>query len=171
MTGSTTWSGSYYYDEEASQSWGWNFGGLGPVSQSLINIETQSVSVFAQADYQITDNLKATIGARWTEDDKTFALDYQALFIPLPADRVDLANTYSEVTPKFGLDWTLDTSGNVDSMLLYLSAARGYKSGGYSAIAIFPGDVALAETPYFPETNWTYEAGIKGGSVRRQAAP
>jgi len=153
--------GLYYFYEDAGQNFGWNIFGS-DWSQSNMSIETKSIAVFAQADYQISDKLKARFGARWTEDDKTFGLDYQSLLLPpLTPARVDLHNTYSEVTPAFSLDYVLEPSGNVDSMLLYLSAARGYKSGGYSAIVISPADLAIARTPYFPETNWTYEAGIK----------
>ena len=153
--------GLYYFYEDAGQNFGWNIFGS-DWSQSNMSIETKSIAVFAQADYQISDKLKARFGARWTEDDKTFGLDYQSLLLPpLTPARVDLHNTYSEVTPAFGIDYALEPSGNVNSMLLYLSAARGYKSGGYSAIVISPADLAIARTPYFPETNWTYEAGIK----------
>ena len=56
-------------------------------------------------------------------------------------------------------------------MLLYVQAAKGFKGGGFSAIA-------LASTApvgsYDPETNWTYEAGMKadwlGNSLRTNLA-
>ncbi len=150
--------GLYYFDESADQTFGWRIANVAPLSSSAITIETQSIAVFAQANYQITDALIATFGARWMEDDKEFGLDFT--FPPLPVDQVRLANKYSEVTPKFGLDWTLEPGGAVDSMLLFASAAKGFKSGGYSAIVIFP-PADIARTPYFPETNWTYEIGIK----------
>lgn len=150
--------GLYYFDESADQTFGWRVGNVAPLSSSLIKIDTESIAVFAQANYRLTESLTATFGARWMEDDKNFALDF--LFPPLPVDQVRLANKYSEVTPKFALDWTLEPGGNIDSMLLFASAAKGFKSGGYSAIVIFP-PADIARTPYFPETNWTYEIGIK----------
>ncbi len=155
--------GLYYFDESANQTFGWRFFNVIPLSASAIQIDTTSVAVFGQASYQLTDSLKATFGARWVEDDKTFGLDFATVtgfFPPIPPERIDLANKYSEITPRFGLDWTLDPGGNVDSMLLFATAARGFKSGGYSAIVIFP-PADLAREPYFPETNWTYELGIK----------
>jgi iron complex outermembrane receptor protein len=156
--------GLYYFDEGADQTFGWNLAGF-PLSNSFIDTDVQSVSLFGQADYQISDNLKATFGARWVEDDKDFRLDFIHIpnFIvpvPLPVEQINLSNSYSEVTPRLGLDWSLDPGGNVDSMLLFASAARGFKSGGYSAIVLLP-PATIAETPYFPETNWTYEVGIK----------
>jgi len=43
-------------------------------------------------------------------------------------------------------------------MLLYAQAAKGFKGGGFSAIALFTAD---AIGVYGPETNWTYEGGLK----------
>jgi len=156
--------GLYFFDEEGTQLLSWNsyFGAPGspafPISNGLISATSKSFSAFAQADYQLTEALKVTGGVRYTEDKKTFKLDWKSLLGAPPA-LINLKNTYSEVTPRIGLDYTLPASGNVDSMLLYASAASGFKSGGYNGIAIFnPND---AKAPYFPETNWTYEAGIK----------
>lgn len=45
-----------------------------------------------------------------------------------------------------------------NNLMLYVSAANGTKSGGFNGRATF-----AADTAYGPETNWTYEAGVKGG--------
>ena len=74
-------------------------------------------------------------------------------------NRVALDNTYTETTPRFGLDYTFQPVGVLDSALGYVSAARGFKSGGYNGIAIF--NLGDARTAYKPESNWTYEAGVK----------
>lgn len=112
--------------------------------------------MFGQADFKVTDALKVTAGARWVQDDKDFRLGFQRL-TPIPisplTDSVTLKNTYSELTPKFGVDYTVDSS-MADSMLLYASAARGFKSGGYNGINITNANIARA--PYGPESNWTY---------------
>ena len=160
--------GVYLFQEKADQTFAWNLSFppfipvAVPFSNSFINAETTSYSIFAQLDYDITDALKATVGMRYTQDDKKF--DFRFLgFVPgfTPATgAVNLKNKYTETTPRLGLDYTVPTSGGaVDKMLLYASAARGFKSGGYNGIAIFNFDDA--KTPYAPESNWTYEAGIK----------
>ena len=158
-------AGVFYLDESADQQFGWQF--LTPSSQSDIDITTESISAFGQFDYALTDAFKVTAGVRYTEDQKDF--DMSILVLPtsiVPAflgnrlPSVSLSNKYTAWTPKFGLDYTVPTSGGViDSMLLYASASRGFKSGGYSAIALF--NLNDAKTPYGPETNWTYEAGFK----------
>lgn len=156
--------GAYFLREEGEQAFSWQF--FTPTSTSFIEAETDSISLFGQADFQITDALKATAGLRWVEDDKSFDIAFQRLptALPLPGlgaatDAVSLANKYEEWTPKFGLDYTIQPGEVIDSMLLYTSVARGFKSGGYNGINIF--DLSVARTPYAPEKNWTYEVGVK----------
>lgn len=79
---------------------------------------------------------------------------------------VALDNDYTETTPKFGLDYTFQPFGPIDSLMTYVSAARGFKSGGYNGIAIF--NLADAQHAYGPETNWTYEAGFKTEALDRR---
>ena len=162
-------AGVYYLNEKGAQDFGWNitrsFFNVGPVSTSQMKAQTQSVSAFGQFDYKITDALKATAGVRWVSDTKTFHERWQPLFFPGSVPPVDLKNKYTVVTPKFGLDYTVNTQA-VDSMLLYLSAARGFKSGGYNGINIT--DNKIADSPYGPESNWTYELGIKTDLLDRK---
>ncbi len=157
-------AGLFYLDESADQRFGWAF--ITPSSVSDIAITTESISVFGQLDFSVTEALKFTAGVRYTEDQKDFDMSINVLpssIVPAflaTGGPVSLSNKYTAWTPKFGVDYTVPTSGGtIDSMLLYASAGRGFKSGGYSAIAIF--NLNDARTPYGPETNWTYEAGFK----------
>lgn len=160
-------AGVYYFKEEGTQDFGWHLviptSAVPIQSTSQIDSETESYAAFLQGDLKITDALKATAGIRWSEDKKKFGLDFQRaahpFFGPAFVDSVALENDYAEWTPRLGLDYTFNTGGQVDSMLLYVSAARGFKSGGYNGINITNANIARA--PYAPETNWTYETGIK----------
>jgi iron complex outermembrane receptor protein len=161
--------GAYYFDESGEQDFGWRI--VTPLSTSQIDATTKSYAAFGQLDYRLTDALKGTAGVRWVEDKKTFGLDYQRLagnVIGLPAlvDRVRLDDVYTEVTPRFGLDYTIAPGGAVDSMLLFASAAKGFKSGGYNGINIV--NANIARVPYAPESNWTYEAGLKTDLLDRR---
>jgi len=159
--------GVYLFGEDATQNFAWNSYLPGvlpvlPVSTSALKIKTTSVSAFTQLDYMLTDALKVTGGIRYTKDEKRFDLLFRGLLPPItPATGlVDLDNAYSEISPRIGIDYKVASDNdNIDSMLLYASAASGFKSGGYNGIAIFGFNDAL--TPYAPETNTTYEAGIK----------
>ena len=161
-------AGIYLFSEEGTQSFAWNsylpppIPSAIPISTSLIKAKTKSYSAFTQLDYLMTDALKVTAGIRYTNDNKDFDFLFRGLLPPItPAvGIVDLSNTYSEVSPRLGIDYTVPTSsGNIDSMLVYASAASGFKSGGYNGIAIF--GFNDAKKGYAPESNWTYEAGIK----------
>ena len=65
-------------------------------------------------------------------------------------------NTYSETTPKFGLDYTFEPVGPVDSLMTYVSAARGFKSGWAShtlCLLTISGEPELSiATHYAPRT-------------------
>ena len=164
-------AGLYWFKEDSTQFWGWNF--FGPMSQSTINTETDSIALFGEASFNITDNLKVTAGARWTEDDKFFQFDYERFAgnafegfgFPATTETIILEQKPSDVLPKLAVDYTI---GN---MLIYGQVAKGFKGAGFSAIAILSTEpVAI----YDDETNWTYEAGLKadwfGSSLRTNLA-
>ena len=66
--------------------------------------------------------------------------------------------SWSNTTPKASLEFK--PSANA---LLYLSAAKGYKAGGFANLAP---TAAVARTPYDPETAMQYEVGAKtDGSI------
>ncbi|MFK7828600.1 MAG: TonB-dependent receptor [Congregibacter sp.] len=153
--------GAYFFRETAEQPFAWQF--FTPTSNSFIEAETDSIALFGQADYSITDQLTATVGLRWVEDKKDFSIGFEGLpssILPVPAeDFVELDESYDAVTPRFALNYIFEDVGIVDNGMLYASASSGFKSGGFSGIAIF--GLADSRTPYFEETNWTYEFGVK----------
>jgi iron complex outermembrane receptor protein len=154
-------AGAYFFRETADQEFAWQF--LTPTSNSFIAAETNSIALFAQADYAISDALTATVGIRWVEDEKDFAIAFEGLptaIFPIPAeDFVALNESYDAFTPRFALNYAFEDVGIIDSGMTYVSASSGFKSGGFSGIAIF--GLADSSTPYFEETNWTYEIGLK----------
>jgi iron complex outermembrane receptor protein len=149
-------AGFFYLDEEADQLWGWNI--FGPLSQSTIEVETESIAVYGEASYNFTDALRLTAGLRYTDEEKDFLMNFQLLVAPVPPEVIPLSVAPSDWTPKLALEYTFGTAGAMDSMLLYGSYAEGFKGAGFSAIAI--GDT-LAVAAYDPEYNQTYEAGLK----------
>jgi len=126
----------------------------------LLSIETDSVAVFAQGTYALTERLSLTAGLRWSEDDKSFSGLIRTIGGQVPIfPEVELDNTYDALTPRLGVDWLDRDVGPFDSLLIYASAAKGFKSGGYNGIAF--GNIDVLRTPYGPEENWTYELGLK----------
>ncbi len=144
--------GAFYLNERATQDINWYF--FAPTSRSMYDTGTDSYSVFGQADYAITDRLTATAGLRWTRDEKDWDFNIDYFFAPVPSENIVDAIEENSWTPKVGLDYAVN-----DDTMLFVSAAKGFKAGGFNGINIF--DTSVAQSNYGAETNWTYEAGVK----------
>lgn len=138
------------------------FGALSPVLEGIASfpqdVETKSYAIFGQASYEVVDRLTLTIGLRQTWEEKDARL--QGILVsgirppPLavPYDITASAN-WSAFTPKFVIEYEAN-----DNAFFYVSASRGFKSGGFQGTAP-TGDIA--EVPYDPEFAWSYEIGAK----------
>jgi len=115
---------------------------------------TNSYAVFGQATYSFTDRLRLTLGARYTDESKDVSRIGTAGGLVVNENYVlDTSESWSEFTPKA----TLDFQATPDAFL-YLTASKGFKSGGFQGLA--PTGL-VAETPFDPETAWLYEFGFK----------
>lgn len=129
--------------------------------RKINNITTNdSWAIFGEGTYDLTDRLSATFGLRYTDDEKTEF-----------SERVSVIDggygCAACQLPYYGEMSVNDTSGRAnlsynwtDSFMTYVSAARGFKSGGLSA-----GSVSVVQdrtlVSYDPEYVWTYEMGMK----------
>jgi iron complex outermembrane recepter protein len=127
---------------------------------NVVHVDSTSEAAFAQATYSLTQALSAVAGARYTYENKAFdqnffhnSLNPATLGAALPGFPVSfhLSRNFDAFTPKFGLNLQVTSDA-----LLYASATRGYKSGGFNYAATSP---ATAE--FDPEEIWSYETGIK----------
>lgn len=140
---------------------------------------TKSSAIYGELTWSATERLSLTVGGRYTYDDKEYrnrseCLDFGAQpgFIfcvaPLGAEfwNIRTSKDWGEFTPKASLDWRAS-----DEALVYVSAARGFKGGGWQGK---PATAAAALFPYDPEIAWTYEVGAKtdwaDGRVRANVA-
>lgn len=108
-----------------------------------------SYAGYAQFRYNITDKLRATLGGRYTVDDKSYSMDSTTAGVP--QDHAG-SGAFKAFTPRFALDYT-----PTDDTLIYASASRGFKSGGFNTL----GDPSLPVNRFDPEYVWSYEAGAK----------
>ena len=122
-------------------------------------VKGRSFAIFGQASFAITDTLTATAGVRQTWERKRGhfigrKISGPGLPPPLAANYdVVGSKSWDALTPRFALDWQA-----TPETLLYASATRGFKSGGFQGIA---GSGPSQATPYDPEYAWSYEAGAK----------
>jgi iron complex outermembrane recepter protein len=112
---------------------------------------------FAQATYKITDQLHATGGIRYTEEDKSYTFNHYNPILLIPNPVLDLRDvvgrtSYDHVDWKAGLEyqWTPD-------LMTYASATTGFRGGGINGR---PFDNAQVVT-FAPEKLLEYEIGIK----------
>ncbi len=101
---------------------------------------------YGQVDVNATARLKLSLGVRFTDEQTRLALAQNG--VPLLSETV----TDQFWTPRLAISYRAS-----DTVLGYVSAARGFRSGGWDARS-----AQVARTrPFRPETAWTYEAGIK----------
>jgi len=133
-----------------------------------------SKAVYAQLDYDVSDDFSITLGARYTRERKnvqsageeffgtgvTTAEGMEAVFgtgIGFSPTSFTAKNSWGSFSPKISLEYQLNTD-----VLIYASASRGFKSGGFN------GRLTDRAQPFNPETLWSYEAGLKSTFAERR---
>jgi iron complex outermembrane recepter protein len=136
-------AGMFFMSEEGS-------GGIDILFQNpKINIPerntTNAYAVFGQTTYSLTDRLRATAGIRYSYEKKDYVFSTSVNGTEV-ASGSPTAN-WNAWTPRFAVDFDVN-----DNILAYVSATRGFKSGGFQL-----GDAGAFD----PEFLWSYEAGLK----------
>ena len=167
--------GGYYWDSDYEirlLSWiGFAVPGVVLELPQFTNQESESWALFFEADYDLTDKFMLTVGARYTEDDKTtsqqgivpcgqapgtFPAEYAGIPAQCGADfftPISNSETWDEFTPKVALTYRAS-----DDHMIYGLYSRGYRAGGFN------GRVDAVETaiaPYDPETVDNFELGYR----------
>ncbi len=108
---------------------------------------------YGAVNIPVSDQLNVFGEIRITGEDLRLTDQADIFFFPVLSRPLTFTETdFSYASGKFGVDYT-----PVPGTLLYAYAARGVKSGGING-----GQVQGNEFFTFnPETNWTYEAGVK----------
>jgi iron complex outermembrane receptor protein len=134
---------------------------LGGIALTTYEQVANSVGVFAQGSYQITNSFKATLGIR--EDHETRELKgLNTSFLPgvpsFTGGALGGSITSNLPSGKFELDYT-----PIAGTLIYGSISRGVKSGGFTAHNTLS---APAADPFEPERLTAYEVGAKSDLTR-----
>ena len=119
-----------------------------PIQRATAGQTLNSYAVFAESIVKVTDNVRLTVGGRYTTETKTFSITQTA---PAPFTAGG-KKTWSDPTGRIILDW----KPNPDTML-YASWSRGFRSGGWNGRA----SSATAVGPYDPERVDSFEGGLK----------
>ena len=139
-------------------------------TRPFAKIGVKAWALFGQATYSVSSRVSLTGGARYTDEQKdldntggVYRIGTAILADPTTFyDYVDNA-TYRAWTPKGSLQVQVSRD-----TFIYVSATRGFKSGGFNPTARVPG------VGFSPEFAWSYEGGWKrtmaGGRVRVNTA-
>ena len=124
-----------------------------PSASVYTRVKAKTYAVFAQGSFNFTDRLSATVGARYNRDEKDYRLDHRRRRDGGIIAQLGKGASWNSFTPKLGLEFKA-----TPDILVYASAGKGFKSGGFNAR---PLNDASEVTQYEPETLLTYEAGAK----------
>ena len=169
-------AGGYYFREENVTDFADIFtidadpsiDGIIPVplllADRILENDLDSIAFYGQFDWRPVDRLTLTVGVRWTEEDKDIEFIDQRDPATLPPDavRLDSENllaagipldqSVSLITPRFAVEYQA-----LDDVNLFVSATKGFKSGGWNARSANP---ALLQS-FSEEQVWSYEAGFR----------
>jgi iron complex outermembrane recepter protein len=118
--------------------------------------ETDSYAAFAQGTWALTDALSTTVGLRYTYEEKE---NFNFMSGVLTRDPNTLSDNWSDVSPRIGFEY----QANPD-LLLYFSAAKGFRSGVFNGRALS----AVVPPAADPEEVWAYELGTKSEWLDRR---
>lgn len=168
-----TVTGAYYFHEEGASFESAYIGeGLGNF-YGPYTTDVDSFAFFVNGNYALSDKLSVTLGARYTEDEKTFTVgqrDWNTSTIKLglsnpadyPTDDLTLiaapgttTDTYDDTSFRVGVEYNVS-----DSAMVYASFSQGFKSGGIATRLSGPTENNQPLT-FDPETAETIEVGIK----------
>ncbi|WP_405227933.1 TonB-dependent receptor [Lentisalinibacter sediminis] len=161
--GALDWvAGLYYYEQETANL---SFIELGPDLLTLLGVpldsllagsdakmDTTSVAGFGSLTWNFSDRLAATLGGRYTWEEKSIDYSQSDPVGLLGGDfAISAEDDWAEFTPSLNIEYDYS-----DTLMLYGTVSGGFKSGGFND--------ALGDAngiSFDPETLWNYEAGLK----------
>ena len=131
------------------------------VDEDTLSIQTAG---FADLTYTATEKLQLSAGVRktWLKSSGYYAI------VQPPSLEANLAYSYQQkqqpVTPRFVAKYSFDAND-----MMYASASKGFRIGGENAPQTGPCEVGAralglpvgASIPYYSDSLWSYEVGLK----------
>ena len=110
--------------------------------------EDRTNAVFGRLQYDITANARLAFEGRYAWEERTVTDNL--------AGGQTLSGDFNNFTPRITAEYDVS-----DDVLLYASAARGVKAGGFNGFTSGAITLIPEERSFDDETNWTYEIGAK----------
>lgn len=119
-----------------------------PIPLRNFSLTEDTDAIFARLNWKIDDRTRVSFEARDQSVDIVYTDNV--------ARRGNQSETFDSFTPRLTLERDLS-----DSSLLFASAAKGVKAGGFNGFVAGPVQLIAAEQTFDQEENWTYELGFK----------
>ena len=176
--------GIFFFHEKDDEFDGTDAMAKGFSLDAIYDQSVYSYAFYSQASYKLTNKLSATLGLRYTIENKTF--NRVAEFHPADSTKKDnnlfggygngpggiapsqfpgngiiqtnikdAYGSWNAFTPHIGLEYQLSRF-----ILTYFNVSRGFKSGGFNGRASEASN-PQQRNPYNPEYVWSYELGTK----------
>ena len=186
--------GGYYFDSNyvlnQSTAFGPVFGGF--TLGQHVEHNSKSYAGFTDVQFKLSDKLKVSVGARYTEDQKRIFNNYGQITALVQVSRpsytgvecVVVTGLFAPGVPAYGagnncsgqvsfgkFTWRANAQYTLEpGKMIYASYSKGFRSGGFNGRAASPTSLG----PYQPEIVDAYEAGLKAdwldGTLRTNVA-
>ena len=165
--------GLYYFRQTTDNFTSSTFGAIpnvpgflrGRTGNTFGAIDTDSMAIFGSVDWKLADRLTLTAGLRYTIDDKD--LRYQQIGFPFIAPTLPVQPdgiSAKDLSPTLNIRYEAS-----DDLMLYATASRGFKSGGWNVDNITdPAITNFNQLRFLDESIWNYEGGIKSQFLDRK---
>jgi iron complex outermembrane receptor protein len=158
--GPLNWVAGVYYskqdlDERYSSDFIDVYGTYGQVAYAQ---QVESVSIFGQAEYQLSEQFKLIGGLRYEEETRNLDGFGTAFGGATALPPTSVSTRMTPLTGKVALEYTPS-----DNLLIYGSFSRGAKSGGFTT---YNTGSASGIEPFRPEILLAYEIGFKADPTR-----
>lgn len=128
--------------------------------QTPASAGVESASIYIHGNYHVNDQWSLAAGVRYVNEEKDInysSVDTTRMFISV--NELEETQTFREWLPKVGVNFQM-----TPDVLIYASAAKGYKSGGWNADFL----MTLENFQFDPEYAINYETGVKSSFFERR---
>ncbi len=160
-TGPLAWQAGLYFFTEKYAIDSIDFNSLGGGAQTALNTSRQTNNAwaaFGSVNYAVSKDLSLRAGLRYTKDKKDFATT-------VVQGAVDASNGLSASTDDAKVSWDLSGSYALSPALnAYARVATGFRASSIQSASAFG-----AQSQANPETNTSFELGMKGDLFNKRA--
>lgn len=155
-----TWvAGLYYSKQDLHERYFSDFIDIyGTYGQVTYDQKVESISAFGQAEYAFSQRIKLIGGLRYEEETRDLDGFGTAFGGATALPPTTVSTKMTPLTGKAALEFK-----PIDNLLLYGSASRGAKSGGFTT---YNTGNSSSIQPFNPEILWAYEVGFKADPSR-----